>query len=415
MIKSFLKNSSYLLLSQTLAKIIAFFYNIFLAQKLGVENFGFYTAALAYFSLFSTLSDLGVNRFIVREVSLLNQDPSRVKKSTGSILATSILFRLSTVALAWGMLTVVLTLFDPDLFRRNLAILAVLAILPQSISLGLDAVLVALIKISWSAVGILALSLATALSGIGLVVWGMGVWGAVMALIIGQIVYAATLVILTWWQRTVEWGKVNWAMFLRVIKGSLPYGLLIVLGWLYFRVDTLMLSYIKGPYDTGIYGVAYRFLEAVVLIPAAFSAVLFPYLARLHEVSQEEIKNTYFKSLGFFGVVAVPTFLGYFFLLPLLISFWLPAYQSSAAVLKILSFTIPLMFLHVPAAVVLLSTDRYLRWVIVLSLGTLVFNIVANILLIPPFSFLGAAWATVASEALSLMVFFAFLKWRVLR
>ena len=84
-------------------------------------------------------------------------------------------------------------------------------------------------------------------------------------------------------------------------------------------------------------------------------------------------------------------------------------------VIQILALTIPFMFIHVPAAVVLLTSDKFLKPVIILSLLTVGFNVIANLLLIPTYGIYAAAWITVASEILSFTVFFLLLYKRLLR
>ena len=68
------------------------------------------------------------------------------------------------------------------------------------------------------------------------------------------------------------------------------------------------------------------------------------------------------------------------------------------------------MFIHVPAVTVLLSTDKYLKQVLILSLITVAFNIGANLAFIPKFGFIAASWVTVASEILSFVIFFLLTK-----
>jgi O-antigen/teichoic acid export membrane protein len=69
MLRAVLKNSSYLLSAQLIAKVLSFFYAFYLARQLGVVEFGNYSIALSYFSVLSSVVDLGVSRYLIREVS----------------------------------------------------------------------------------------------------------------------------------------------------------------------------------------------------------------------------------------------------------------------------------------------------------------------------------------------------------
>ncbi len=114
-------------------------------------------------------------------------------------------------------------------------------------------------------------------------------------------------------------------------------------------------------------------------------------------------------------VLSLIVFFGFIFVLPVIINYFLPDYSESIKVIKILAWTIPFMFLHIPGATILMSTDKFLKTIICLSLLTLGFNVLLNFLLIPQYGFIGASWVTVLSEALSFIIFFGLLYFGVLK
>lgn len=403
-----LKQTSWLFTAQLLGRIIGFFYTIFLARNFTVADFGLYSAALAYFSLVSVIADFGFNRYLIREVARDHQQSSK-------LLANISLLRITLTAAIFAIFSLAIYSFDPDKFRAYLTQLAILAVLPQSVALTADAIFVAREKLQFSAISLLVLNLATTLVGIWLVIRGFGPMGAVSALLLGQIIYVGILVILLHRHRVTFLSVVNSQILKEIIKGSLPYGILGVLGLLYFRIDILLLTYLQGNFAAGIYGATYKFLEAVVFIPSALATALFPVLARLHDRDHQSIKRLYFQSLKLMLVVGAGVMAGYILILPTIINLALPNYLSATVVIKVLAVTIPFMFIHVPGAQVLLSTDKYLKPILLLSVGTLSFNVILNLILIPQYSYLGAAWVTVASEAVSFLVFFQLLRVKILK
>lgn len=384
-------------------RIISFFYVIYLAKVLGVSQFGLFTAALAYFSIISAVSDLGFNRFLIREVA---KDKSRA----GELLSNILILRLTLSSILFSIFAIVLYLLDPNATRVSLTLLAVLAIIPQTAVFTFDAVFTAFQKLEYAGAGLFFSGLVTVLSGYYLVGRGFGVFGAVSALIIGQIFYAVLLFLLLFRNGNVSFSSVKLTVFKKAIIGSLPYGLLGVLGLLYFRIDALLLSYLRGSFETGIYGAGYKFLEAVVFIPGAFSAALFPALARLHDADAAEMKKLYFKSLKLMFFSGFLTALAYFLILPMLISLYLPNYLQSIKVIQILSFAIPFIFIAAPGVQVLFSSEKYLKSVIFFSILTVSFNIILNLIFIPKYGFLAAAWITVASEIISFVIFFLLIR-----
>lgn len=406
--RAILKQSSWLFMAQAVARIISFFYIIFLARSLGVDDFGLYTVALAYFSIISAFADFGFNRFLIREVA-------KDKAAAPDLICNIVILRLAITSIFFAIFSLILYLFDPDKMRVSLTLLATLAILPQSVALTLDGVFIAIQKLKISGLTILFTGFSTAFLGFFLVSAGFGAFGGVNALLLGQMIYVGILIIVLRKNKILKLTHVNKETIKKVILGSLPYGMLGVLGLLYFRIDTILLSYLRGSFETGIYSAGYKFLEAVTFIPAGFSAALFPVLSRLHIHDKDSIAKLYFKSLKVMLGFGIVTLLAFILILPTVIRVFLPNYISSISVVLILSLSIPFMFAHVPAVSVLFSTEKYLKKILTLSVITLLFNIVLNLILIPQYGFIGAAWVTLASEVLSFVLFFIFLRIRVFR
>ncbi len=392
--KQIFKQSSLLILAQILTRIFGFFYTIFLANNLGVSNFGLYSVGLAYFSIISSIADFGFNRFLVREIV-------KQKEKSWEIIWSVFFLRLISVSAFFAILSVVLYLFDPNKMRVSVILLASLAVLPQVIALTFEGVFTALRKLQFSAISAIVLSISTVIFGIVLINQGFGVMGAVNAIILGQVVYATTLGIILYKSHGFARTAVTVQILKKAIFGSLPYGILAILGLLYFRIDTVILSYLKGNFETGIYSVGYRFLEALVFIPNALTLALFPVFTKLHEEDPQKVKKLFFKSVSSMFAAGIVIALGYFFVLPEIINQFLPQYIGAIDVIRILSFAIPFMFLHIPAAAVLTSTDKYLKQIIIISLVPLTFNIVFNLMFIPQFGIMAASWITVISDIVS--------------
>jgi O-antigen/teichoic acid export membrane protein len=406
--RSIFKQSSWLMMAQGLARVIGFFYTIYLARNLEIEEFGIIATALAYFSIFSVLADFGFNRYLIKEVS---QDHLKAPK----LLFNVTIIRLALTTILFGIFSFVLYIFDSDSMRRSVILLAMLAVLPQAIAFSMDSIFVAFRKLEFSSISLVILSLSTTILGIYLVNFGYGPIGVIVASILGQIIYVVSLIIFL---RHLKVGiKIDEEVtgMKGILKEALPFGVLGILGLLYFKVDTLMLSYMRGNFETGIYTAAYRFLEAVIIIPSAFASALFPILTKLHTTDLDEVKKVYFKSLKLLFSLSLFIVVGYFLILPIFIKTFLPNYSDTTEILMILTLTIPFMFIHIPAAIVLMSTNMYIRSILVLSVLTLIFNILANLIFIPSYGYWAAAWITVVSEMLSFIVFFLFLKIKVFK
>ena len=404
--KSIIKQASWLIIAQVITRAIGFFYTIFLARNLGVEDYGLLSVGIAYFSIISSFSDFGFNRYLIREIS-------QEEGKKWEVLWNLIILRLTLICIFFGVFSVLLYLLDGNRLRVSVILLASLAVLPQTIAITFDGLFIALRKLQFSAIALIVSSIGTVLLGFFLVNKGFGVIGAVNALILGQFLFVLTFALLLYFNHGIKSSQIEFSVIKKALAGSLPYGLLGILGLLYFKIDTILLSYLRGNFETGIYGAAYKFFEVITFIPAALSTALFPVLAKLQDVDNEQIKKLYFKSLKILFIISLFTVLAFLIFLPFVIKLFMPTYFSSIQAITILSFAIPFMFCHFPAVQVLLSTNKYFKVIILNSVILLAVNIFLNIIFIPKYGFIAASWVTVLSEVLSFMIYFKFIEMKV--
>ena len=400
---SIFKQSSWLFLSQSAARVIGFVYTIFLARSLGPNQFGLFSAAVAFFALLSVFGEFGFNRFLTREIA-------RDRENSATYLANVTVFRITLTLVLFIGVACYLYLFDPDQIRANLTILALLAIFPVALAQTVDACFVAIQKLQYSAIALLFTSIFTTLLGFLLVSLDFGPTGPVLALIFGQVIYFLILFAMLRSQKLKVFSKIQFSTIKKALVGSLPYGILGVLGMLYFRIDTVLLSYLRGNFETGIYSAAYKFLETAVLVPSSISLAIFPVMVKLHETDHLSLKKLYRKvilitfSLGVIGALV------YFYILPVLILWLLPSYNSSSEVIQILALTIPFMFVQVTASQVLLTSDKNLKALMLITFVLLAFNLILNLIFIPQFGFLAAAWVTVISDIFAALLVLSYLE-----
>lgn len=397
------KQVSWLFFSQILTRLIGFVYTIYLARSLGVLNFGLYSLALAYFSIISSISDFGFNRFLIREIVA-------VSGKKWEIIWNVLIVRLTLVSICFALFTIGMYLFDFDKLRVSVILLASLAVLPQAISVTFDGIFVALQKLQYSAMTALILSLSIVVVGFTFLSWGWGIYGAVSAFVVSQFIYVFAAAVILLYLGRVNFSQVKGLLIKKIIYGSIPYGILSILGLLYFRIDTIILSYLRGTFETGIYAAGYKFLESLLFIPNALTFALFPTFAKLHQTNFSKIKTLIVKVSIIMFILGMLITGIYLVMLPLIIHVLLPKFSSSILVVQILSLAIPFMFVHIPASAVLTSSEKYLKQIILFSLFPLAVNILANVLFIPDFGYLAAAWITVISDIISAVILLIFIR-----
>jgi O-antigen/teichoic acid export membrane protein len=200
--------------------------------------------------------------------------------------------------------------------------------------------------------------------------------------------------------------KIDSRFWSKSIKEALPLAVVALISMVYYHTDIVMLGKIKGEEVAGWYGVSYHLFFALATIPGAFLSAIFPVLSRLFKESGELLKKAFQKSFKVLVGAGIPASVGTFFLSDKIILFLFgPQYQHSIAVLRILSLIIVFSYLNGLASYFLTAINRQALTAKVIAVTTGI-NVFLNFILIPRYSYKGAAYATVVSEILFLAFIF---------
>ena len=194
-------------------------------------------------------------------------------------------------------------------------------------------------------------------------------------------------------------------------RSSYPLMINNLLATVFFRVDGLILRASAGDAVLGWYGMAYKFIDGLTVVSTNVTLALFPMLSRLalnatapgHGASLRGTTQLAVKALlGLaFPVAAGTTLMAEPIIRLLAGEEYLP---HSANALRVLIWFLPFSFTNALLQYVLtaLNRQRFITGAFVLATG---FNVLANLLLIPRFSYIGAAVTTIASEVVLLVAF----------
>jgi O-antigen/teichoic acid export membrane protein len=82
-------------------------------------------------------------------------------------------------------------------------------------------------------------------------------------------------------------------------------------------------------------------------------------------------------------------------------------YGGSISVVSILALAVPFIFILAAQGAVLLSSEKYLRVLLAVSLFNLLGNVIGNLIFIPTYGVYAAAWMTVFSQFLAFVIYFS--------
>jgi O-antigen/teichoic acid export membrane protein len=381
-----LRNTVVVLAAKVVARLIALVTVIAMLNHLKAPAYGTFTTLVNYTAIVSVVLDLGFNVLYVREGArhrteiqryLRNVISARVLLAVVSLVLLAVALGLAGLGdlLAPAFVLMVLTSYA-TLLRNTLYALQ---------RLGYEAV--AVVLESMVLIALVVAGIETH-QGITYFVWAYAAQYA-FSCVYFAIVLAATRIATIGWRfepnllRTWLWQ-------------GLPFALTFVLTILYFRIDQPIVYALRPHDEAGWYAAAYKPFESLLFIPMTLLSVVFPVLSIYHRERRQDLLDAvsrFFKALLLIGW---PMTVGIFVLANALTSA-LHLYNESAPALRILSLALVIGFVNNAFIGALSASDKQSSFTWAAG-WSLVANVGLNLALIPPFGYLGASWATVATE-----------------
>ncbi|MBI5022802.1 MAG: flippase [Candidatus Magasanikbacteria bacterium] len=394
------KNTIFLTSASVAQKIFSFIYFTLLARFIGVENTGLYITALSFSSLFSVLTDLGLNPVLIREGAKDNQN---IAKVLGNILT----IKLFLVAAAYGVLNLVVYLMGYGADLKELILISGLIMVLDSFSLSFYGALRSLQNLRFESIGVAGGQLMTVIVGFIVLYFKGGVMILLLALASGSL-FNALWGLSALIRRYHIWPRFFFtpALLKRIIYYAAPFALAGIFVKVYSYVDVVMLSKMLGSQAVGWYGVAAKITFAFQFIPMAFAASLYPAMSNFFVYDKDRLKMTFEKGMLYLAMLALPIGAGLIAIAGIFVTnVYGASYQSSVLPLQIMAGSLIFSFLGFPIGSLLNACHR--QNIQTSAMGaTMVINIVMNLILIPWIGIIGSAIAALVGNFLLMLIGF---------
>lgn len=170
-------------------------------------------------------------------------------------------------------------------------------------------------------------------------------------------------------------------------------------------LDSTMLGFIKTDSDVGYYAAATKINRMVITLLSAINAVIAPRMSYYLNNNNNKYNELLITAANIFQALAIPMVAGMIILAkPLIFVFCGKNYLLSIVPMQIMS---PIIFFVIIGSLlsdqILIPHRKDYQTLIAVVIGAII-NFILNLLLIPKFSIIGAAFASVISEAIILIV-----------
>lgn len=377
-------------------------------RYLGEEDFGRYALATTVMFFVLLFNDFGINTWMVREVA-------RRRDEASQLFATAAGLKVLLIASSAVLVLVISFVMGYD--TKTLGAILILAIFGVTDSflqmctgifraferMEFDALVVILEKLLIVGIGIAVL-----VSGLGLYAfsWAFVIAGSITLLI------ALTLISRKFFPVRIRFAVQESKL---VFSGAVVFGISIFLTTLYNRIDMIMLSVMKEPEVWSWYAAAHRLLNFTNQVPLVFMVAVFPRLSVESMASKDELSRIFTKGFKYLLILALPLVPGVIILAERIMLFFSgEEFVNAVPALQILAVDAGLLFLNIFLAGLFGATNNQNK-LVVIQIGGLITNVVLNLLLIPGYAHVGAAYATVVTEGIVFLACFGYARSKLIR
>ncbi len=390
-----IKNTGFLFSGNAISALISFVITVYIARLLPVSEFGSYITVISFVTLFGVFTDFGINTVIIREGA---KNPEDTHGLIWSSMGLEFLMSVGSMLAA-----IVFALLAPYSLEVKVLIIV------ESITLvmgGIGSLFSAVFNIYQEMKYISAIQIVERLTFASTafiaLILGFGIVGVIFATVIAA---AVSLTLFFVKSRQIHFYRLNFRPILNyaILGPAIWFGIAGLLGTVWQRIDTLMISLLLNMEQVGLYTPAVNYIGIGDMAVIALTAAFFPVLSKaVHErgITKKELA----RYMGYFTIAAVVvTTVTFVIGGPLIVYVFGPKYTESIQYINVLIIGFAINLVAVPTALLLDSTNN--QKVHVLNASYMAgANIGLNWILIPLIGALGAAWATTISKSLGVFL-----------
>jgi len=398
--KKIAHNTIIQIIGKLVSTVLGLFSLALITRYLGQTGYGEYTTITTFLTFFAVIADLGLTLITVQMISGERNDENKILNNLFSLrLVSALLF------IGLAPLTVIFFPYSASI-KIGVLIAAASFVFP-----ALNQVLVGLFQ---KKLNMDCAAIAEVISRIVLVfgvLFTQKLGGGLTGILIATVISGASSFLLHYifsLKYAVVKFEFDLSLWKKIISRSWPLAITIVLNLIYLRADTLILSLYKSQETVGLYGAAYKIIDVMTTVPFMFAGLILPILtAAWLDNNHAYFKKILQKSFDFMAIIAIPLVVGAQFLgEPIMLFVAGRDFIVAGDILKILIFAVAAIFLGAMFSHAVIAIDKQKK-MIGFYIFTSISSLIAYLVLIPRYSYIGAAAVTIYSE-LMIAIFSAY-------
>lgn len=380
---------------------------------LSVEGYGMYSGVYEFLAFFAIIADLGLFTIAVREMGKENRPRDFI---VGNILGMRMVLAFSMMVVA--VIAAFLIPQYQDTFIPGGVAVASFAVFFAIMHGTVSSVLQVELKMQYSTIGLVGgklISMGWMIAVIFFFFAGDPSEQAFyMLLLAGGFgnLFAFIYTLYFALKHAKIRPQYNRQYWVEIMTTAVPYGAALVMNMIYFRIDSIMILFMKGPTELGYYSPPMRILEILSVIAVYFMNSVLPVLSRAIKNGSDKVGRILRLSFDFLFMLGMPMAVGLYLLAyPLIFLITQPEFLSdldagiygSDIALQILVFALFFSYMNslFTYSLVAVNKQNHLLWI---NGSAAILNIATNLIFIPMYGFRGAAWTSVGTEVYILIM-----------
>ncbi|OGU11890.1 MAG: hypothetical protein A2X61_10170 [Ignavibacteria bacterium GWB2_35_12] len=395
-----LKNIFSLTVAETSSKVIVFIYNAYLARVIMPDGFGIIGFATAYLSYFLLFVNLGFNTIGTREIAISHLNTNKYVNSIISIKAI------------FAFIAYTVLFFSTFALDKPLIVKYIIWI--SGINLFSNAILLDWVFHGNERMEFLGLRqfLTSSLNLVGLILLVHSKNDIIMAMVVTVVSTALNSL----WMLLLYfklYGKIkfdfNISFYKEILKSSIPLAFSNFFIVILNTIAIVILGFLRSDQETGLYNAAFKFLSLAIFPTIIVQNAFFPLISRSNTLDErQKVMKKYFLLIFLIGAVISVGFFTYSDYLVMIV--FGKDYISTSYLTRVLMITAVFVYLNTGRIVPLIGWKKEKLVMYSIIIGGVI-NIVFNLVLIPTYGAIGAAWASVVSEvAIAICLSYYFMK-----
>ncbi len=357
---------------------------VMVARYLGISGLGTLAYALSLFSLFSTLSSMGLGNVAVRDIA-------KDKTKAGVYFGQGLLLGLGLSLLFAGLMITTSLVLKPGEYSIFASIAMAIAIFPASGFYWSKTMLSAAEKMGYIAIARALENSFKVIVGLIMILAGAGIKELVLVIVFSKVIsfavcfaFASDKVARPVWRSDKE-------VLGHLIKHAPSFSLINLFNSLFWSISVLLLTSLRGEAEAGIFSAAFKLVEICIALALAYGQAFFPVISRISRSERELFQQLFQKSIKFITIATLAVAGIMQVIAPQLITlFYGPGMDRAVPVLQVLIWLI-VPFGIIPVMAFTLISINQQKFDLVANISGTMILFVTSMIIVPVSGALGAA------------------------